>query len=66
MSAHETAEVGRAEHVGSARVIQTSTCSAMVRASSALDAEVPDGAFDFAVPEQLLLVADEVNANDVA
>src|SRR6266446_2864272 len=31
---HETAEVGRAEHVRSARVIQTSTCSAMVRASS--------------------------------
>ena len=31
---HETAKVGRAEHVRSARVIQTSTCSAMARASS--------------------------------
>ena len=31
---HETAVKGRAEHVRSARVIQTSTCSAIASASS--------------------------------
>ena len=31
---HETAVEGRAEHVRSARVLQTSTCSAIARASS--------------------------------
>jgi hypothetical protein len=48
----KSAEVTRAEHVRSAQVIQTSTCSAMARASSIFDAEIPDCAFDLGVAQE--------------
>ena len=46
---YQAAHVDRAEHVRSARVFQTSTCSAIAKGIIDLDAEVSDGAFDFGV-----------------
>jgi hypothetical protein len=48
---------GRAEHVRSARVNQTSTCSAMARGIIELDSEVSDGAFNLGVAKQKLHAA---------
>ena len=45
---------GRAEHVCSAQVFQTSTCSAIAEGIIHLNAKVSDGAFDLGMAEQEL------------
>ena len=51
----EAAGLGLAELTGSVRDHQTSTCSAMARASS-LDTEVAHGALDFGVAERTRVI----------
>jgi hypothetical protein len=52
---HKPAVRGRAEHVRSAQVFQTSTCSAIARLGRhLLDAQVSDRTFDLGMPEQQL------------
>ena len=43
---------GRAEHVRSARVVQTSTCSAIAKSVIYLDPEIPDRALELGMTEQ--------------